>query len=93
MERQAMLTRTQQEAVAFWRDVQATFPHTSVQAWLDTLEAGRGDWFRNFSLARVAVAAHSVSPRGRWSPIAQEENDARLRALVEKHPIARQFQE
>ena len=79
-------------ALSFWREVQKTFPHKEVQLWIDSLESGKADWFRNYSLSAVASSAHSTNSKGRWSYALHEENTEKLNAIAQKHEVTRLMQ-
>ena len=81
------------EAIDFWQDVDKTFPGcVDVRRWLNTLRTGRGDWFRNGSAALIARDQASNNKYGRLDLESLEANKKKLDALLDKHPVTRQFQ-
>jgi len=78
------MTNTE-KALRFWKEVNERFPHQRVTDWMATLEGGRVDWFRNASIANVALEAHSRNRRGFFSQAQYDSNKAALGQIVDRH--------
>jgi hypothetical protein len=75
------------KVVAFWNEVHNLFPTEEIYNWMCAVAEGRADWWRNGGLALIAVAEHSKSARGLFSPVLYDENRAKLQALIEKFNV------
>lgn len=47
---------TTEQAIKFWQEIDKHFHTEQVSDWIKTLEAGKGDWFRNYGILNEALA-------------------------------------
>jgi len=73
------------KAIMFWNEVYDSFPCEQVYNWMDSISNNKADWFRNYSLTRVAVANNSKNSRGNFSHAMHDENMEKLAEIEAKH--------
>ena len=43
-------------AIKFWTKINTHFRTERIEAWIESLEANKGDWFRNYGLLNIALS-------------------------------------
>lgn len=79
------MANTTVQVLAFWNEVHTAFPSERLYQWMDLVAEGRGDWFRNLSLTRVAMSENSVNSQGKFSPYLYSQNELKLETIIQKH--------
>jgi len=72
------------KAIAFWNDVYTAFPSERVYNWMNAIANDKADWFRNYSLTRIAISENSKR-NGFYSQALYDKNLKRLAAIEAKH--------
>lgn len=72
------------KAIMFWNDVYDTFPSQRVYDWMSAITEKRVDWFRNYSLTRIAISEHSRR-NGFYSQRLYDENMKQLAEIEKNH--------
>jgi len=73
------------KAIMFWNEVYEMFPCLQVYNWMDAIANDNADWFRNYSLTRIAITAHSKNSREFHSRVLYDKNMRVLEKIEAKH--------
>lgn len=75
------------KATAFWNELHTEYPNERVYNWMCAIAEGNGDWFRNLSLANVAISEHCQIGRFGFDDAKYKAGQNKVNELLAKYQL------
>ena len=76
-----------ENAVNFWKTINARFASAEIQQWINQLESKNVDWFRNYGYVDIAIARHCRIGRVGFDSEKYEQGRAWAQEQLKAHDI------